>query len=113
MSSSRLLEGVCEKNCHRGEIGGKGGSLHYPQGKRPRIGRKLTRSTVHRATTSYVLYRKATIRPDVPMNPEGRGHSSGPSSKTKQANYSGSLFPMKFASKFNVYELGGRCGYSL
>jgi len=52
MSSSRFLTGSCEKKMSsRGKLGEKGCSLHYPQGKRPIIGRKLARSTVNRTTS--------------------------------------------------------------
>jgi len=36
-----------------GEIGGKGRSSPFPQGKRPIIGGKLARSTVRRTTSVY------------------------------------------------------------
>jgi len=42
---SWFLTGCCEKNLIEEEMGGKGGSLPLPQGKRPVIGRKLARST--------------------------------------------------------------------
>jgi len=43
MSCSRFLAGCCEKNLIEGEIGGKGGSLPQPQGKRPFNNREKAR----------------------------------------------------------------------
>jgi len=40
------------KNLIEGDIGGKGGLFALASGKRPIIGRKLARSTVHRTTIS-------------------------------------------------------------